>query len=548
MKANDTQITVFLEGRKQFLVPLFQRTYSWKRRHVARLWEDIENTQDRDEPGHFFGSFVTMPIPASASGVRKYTIIDGQQRLATVFILLAALRNRIVELRPDYEKKDEINETYLVNKYHPEDKYKVVSTQADRDQFFAIIDELDPRLEDDHLVAKCYRFFRDRLLKVQDLDELIAIKDTMLHKFCVVDIRLESDDNPYLIFESLNATGTPLTQADLVRNYLFMGIEESKQQEVYERLWFPMQQELQDHLEPFIRHYLAMDGSIPDFRRIYATLKEAADRQRRGDAGVMDTLVELSKYSGYYHRFLSPENESRKELRNYFGKLKRLRVTTSYPLLLRLYEDYANNTISSDDFRGCLKAIETYIVRRAVCGIPTNVLNRYLPTVYNALDQDNLVESLRTKLRSDTGARRMPDNDEFERCLKQRKLFGNRILRYLLEEIEKFENREVVDFETLQVEHIMPQTLSDEWKMELGSDWELSHGKWVDTLGNLTLTGYNPEYSNRLFLEKRDMSRGFRDSGLQLNRDLARLDRWTANQIVERAEKLSRIASKMWRA
>jgi len=487
-----------------------------------------------------------MPIPSSASGVRKYTIIDGQQRLVTVFILLAALRNRIVELRPDYEKKDEINETYLVNKFDPEDKYKVIPTQADRDQFFAIIDELDPPLGHDHLVTQCYGFFRDKLSKVQGLDELISVKDTILHKFCVVDIRLEADDDPYLIFESLNAKGTPLTQADLVRNYLFMGIAESKQQEIYERIWFPMQQRLQDHLEPFVRHYLAMGGSIPDFRRIYTTFKEAADRHGRGEQGVIDIMVDLSGFSGYYYNFLYPENESQQELQGYFRKLKRLEVTTSYPLLLRLYEDYANNRIRSDEFCGCLKAIETYIVRRAVCGIPTNVLNRYLPTVYKSLDQDNMVDSLKSKLRSETGARRMPDDDEFRRCLKERKLFGNRILQYLLEEVEKYENREVVGFETLQIEHIMPQTLSDEWKTQLGSDWELVHRKYLDTLGNLTLTGYNPEYSNRLFVEKRDMGRGFRDSGLQLNRDLARLERWREEEILDRADKLSRTASEIW--
>lgn len=547
MKANDTQIRIFLEGSKQFVVPLFQRTYSWKRENIRKLWEDIQETQISNNFSHFFGSFVTMPVPSSASGVSTYTIIDGQQRLTTMFILLAALRNRIIELWPDYEKKDEINELYLVNKYHPEQKHKVVPTQADRDLFFAIIDELEPPLDHDHLLVECYKFFRDKMVRLQDVEQLISVKNTILSKFCVVDIRLEDEEDPYLIFESLNATGTPLTQADLVRNYLFMRIGHSKQQEVYERIWFPMQQQLQDHLEPFIRHYLAMEGTIPNFRRIYGTFKETADRQARVEQDVIDLMVDLSEFSGYCYKFLHPESEDQEELKVYFQKLKRLEVTTSYPLLLKLYEDHAKTRMSLDAFCECLRAIETYIVRRAVCGIPTNVLNRYFPTIYDSLDQNNLVDSLKTKLGSGTGARRMPDDDEFKRCLMERKLFGNRVLQYLLEEIEKHENKEVVNFEELQIEHIMPRTLSDEWKEELGSDWELIHRKYLDTLGNLTLTGYNPEYSNKLFAEKRDIDKGFKDSGLQLNRDLAKLERWTAKEIVDRAEKLSQTALKIWR-
>jgi uncharacterized protein with ParB-like and HNH nuclease domain len=546
MKANDTQIRIFLEGTKQFIVPLFQRTYSWKKENIQKLWEDLEDTKNDKESTHFFGSFVTMPVPSSASGVSQYTIIDGQQRLVTICIFLATLRNRIIEINPKYEKKDEINEVYLINKFHPENKYKVVPTEADRNIFFAILNEVNPLVDGSHLIAETYRFFSNKLSAINDLGELVSLKDTMLSKFSVVDIRLENEDDPYLIFESLNAKGIPLTQADLVRNYLFMRLNPNNQQNVYDKIWFPMQENLQESLEDFIRHYLAMDGNVPNYNKIYARFKEIADKKAKSEEDVIDIMKELLNYSKYYYILLYPENESEEKLKRYFEKLDRLEVTTSYPLLLKLYDDYANKKLSIDDFAECLQVIETYIVRRAVCGIPTNVLNKYFPTIYNSLDQTNVVHSLKNKLKSGTGARRMPDDCEFKQCLQERKLFGSRILQYLLEELERYNNKEVVDFEELQIEHIMPQTLTDEWKKELGSVWELTYQKYLDTLGNLTLTGYNPEYSNKLFIEKRDMKKGFKYSGLQLNRDLAKLERWTEKEILDRAMELSRIGLEIW--
>lgn len=546
MRADDTTIRIFLEGSKQFAVPLFQRTYSWKRENIQQLWEDIQDTKSNRENTHFFGSFVTMPIPSSASGVSKYTIIDGQQRLVTILVFLAALRDRITEIRPDYEKKDEINESYLINKFHPEGKYKVMPTQADRDIFFNILDEREPKPDAEHLITETYEFFRDKLSVVDDLKELISLKDTILSKFSVVDIRLERTDDPHLIFESLNAMGTPLTQADLIRNYLFMRIGQSKQQEIYDKIWFPMQQKLKDYLEQFIRHYLAMDGDIPNFKRIYATFKRITDESAKDEGDVIDRMKDLLKFCHHYYIFLYPENEKDEKLRTYLEKFNKLEITTAYPLLLKLWDDYVNKKISSIELSKCLRAIETYIVRRATCGTPTQALNRYFPTVYKSLDKTDIVISLRNKLKTATGVRRMPDDVEFEEYLRERSLYGNRILRYLLEEIEKYNNKEVVNFEELQIEHIMSQTLNDAWKETLGSNWESIHQKYSDTLGNLTLTGYNPEYSNRSFIEKRDMDRGFKDSGLRLNRDLGALGKWTEEEIKKRAERLSKVALKIW--
>jgi len=548
MKANDTEIRKFLEGSKQFMVPLFQRTYSWEKENIKRLWDDLIETKNEKHTSHFFGSFVTMPISTPASGVSKYVIIDGQQRLVTMFIFLSTLRNRIIDIEPNYDRRDEINDLYLINKYHPEDKYKLVPTQADREIFSEIIDKPNPNLNSDHLIINTYKFFKDRLSSISELDELLALKDTILLRFSIVDICLDEGDDPYLIFESLNATGTPLTQADLIRNYLFMRITQEKQEDVYKNIWFPMQQKLGENLEDFFRHYLAMDGNIPNFNKIYSTFKETADKKAKNDDEIISLMKELLRFSEYYYKFLHPDGEANAQLKEYLQKINILEVTTSYPLLLRLYDDYINSKLSLDDSIECLKIIETFIVRRAVCGIPTNVLNKYFPTIYNSLKEEEIVQSLRDRLKSGTGSRRMPDDEEFKQCLIERNLYDSpKILRYILEEIEKYDNKEVVNFKELQIEHIMPQTLSDEWKEMLGENWELIHKKYVDILGNLTLTGYNQEYSNKSFIKKRDMKKGFRESGLRINRDLSMLDEWTEDQIKKRSEKLAEVALNIWK-
>ena len=421
-------------------------------------------------------------------------------------------------------------------------------TQADRQVFFEIMDEVNPNIDSNHLITDTYKFFKEKLSAIEELEQLLALKDALLLKFSIVDICLDGDDDPYLIFESLNATGTPLTQADLIRNYLFMRIPQQEQQEVYKSIWFPMQQKLKKDLENFFRHYLAMDGNIPNFNKIYATFKDVADKKAKDDREIVSLMRELLTFADYYYRFLHPEEETNAKLKEHLQNIRVLEVTTSYPLLLRLYHYYTQGKLPLDDFVECLRMIEAFIVRRAVCGIPTNALNKYFPAICDALKDEDIVGSLRDKLKSGTRSRRMPDDDEFKRCLMKRDLYNDnpKILRYVLEGLEKHDNKEVVNFEHLQIEHIMPQTLNDDWKGMLGDNWELVHKEYLHTLGNLTLTGYNPEYSNKSFIEKRDMDKGFRQSGLKINRDLAKLDKWTEDEIRKRADELSNLALRIW--
>ncbi|WP_321422671.1 DUF262 domain-containing protein [uncultured Methanobacterium sp.] len=554
MKANDTKIETFLQGSKQFVVPLFQRTYSWEKEDIKKLWTDLKATRDDPEYIHFFGSFVTMPIPTGPGIPDEYIVIDGQQRLTTIFTLLIALRNQIISLDPDYPNKDEIDEMYLINKFQPQFKYKLAPTQADRTIFNTLIDDLNPFIDNSHMLFDVYSYFKSEFSLLGNIDKLIEYKDALLSRFMVVDIYLESGDDPYLIFESLNGTGKPLTQSDLIRNYLFMKFDQNdqeSQEKYYRKLWYPMQQELQDNLEYFIRHFLSINGVLPTFNKIYSVFKEKYDVEAKNQDDIIKLMEDLHRYAGYYSKFLNPKNESNENIRSYFEKFKRLEVTTPYPLLLALYNDYAKEPgekgkIDTEVFLDCLKSIETYVLRRAVCKIPVNALNQYLPTIYSSLDPENVSKSLKDMFKNAKGSRRMPDSEEFKKCFKDG-VMPKKTIRYVLEEIEKYpDNKELVDPSTLQIEHIMPQTLTNDWKNDLGENWELLHKKYLETIGNLTLTGYNPEYSNRTFKEKNTMENGFKESGLRLNAYLSTFDTWNKEGITKRANYLLRIALELW--
>jgi len=561
MKANGTPIRVFLEGSKQFMVPLFQREYVWEKKNYERLWEDIQATKTDSfkNEGHFFGSFVTMPAHSGASAVSEYTVVDGQQRMTTIFIVLATIRDRIKELDSKHISIAEINDYYLFNPHHPKYKFKLVPTQNDQKIFFKIMEGKE--IKETNLIFESYNFFKEIFADISDIDELDSIKRTILSNFSIVDIALDEGDDPYLIFETLNGTGVLLTQADLVRNYLFMKIWPQNQQDVYKDIWIPLQTSIEGEkeieskkrvkdkrMDNFLRHYMAMDGELPTFNRIYITLKELVDKNTLNQDGVINIMKRLKRFSEYYSKFLYPKNEKENELRIYFGKFNRLNNSTAYPLLLRLYDDYKNKNkeFYIEDLTECLKVIETFMVRRAVCGIPVNALNNYFPRIYASLDESNITQSLKEIFINGAGTKIMPDKNKFRTCLKE----GNhprQVNKYILEEIERYpDNKEIVKLNEMQLEHIMPQNLSKEWKKDLGEGWEIIHNKYLESISNLTLTGYNQEYSNKTFNEKCEAENGFKNSNLKINRHLAQQKEWGEDQIKARSSDLAKIAIKIW--
>lgn len=539
MQAKETKLQDIIEGTKQYVIPLFQRTYSWTSREWEVLWKDLVELCEMENPRtHFIGSIVNMPTVSVPEGVAKYLLIDGQQRLTTIFILLTLLRNKARE-NQNNRFADEINNTLLVNQYKDGmDYYKLMPTQVDRTTYQNLINGIPN--EEENQLTRAYTYFEKKLKQVKLEPE--KLKKVITSYFSVVSIVLDADDNPYLVFESLNAKGRPLTQADLIRNYFFMRIHIDKQEEVYRNFWLPMQNALNENLTEFIRHYLMKDGNIIKQDDVYYALKD-----RVSNTNAIEYLKELKKYSVYYQRLKYPEFEKEPELEKMFRRLNRIEVTTAYPLLLNFYSNYADGKIDKNGFVDILKTLENYLIRRFVCNIGTNQLNKIFSTVYPTIQSkysDNIIEGFRTILQG----KGYPKDNEFFLRFREAKFYGggDRVVKtkLILETIESsFNHKETVPFENLTVEHIMPQTLSEWWQEHLGEDWEETHELYLHTIGNLTLTAYNTELSNDDFYTKKRM---LNESHLNLNKYFAEIPKWTRAEIEARAETLAKKALEIW--
>ncbi|HNO71859.1 MAG TPA: DUF262 domain-containing protein, partial [Bacteroidia bacterium] len=540
MKANETKLQPIIEGTKQYVVPLFQRTYSWDKKEWDILWKDIDELCHQDNPrDHFVGSIVTMPTVSVPEGVAKFLLIDGQQRLTTIFLILAALRD-IVKSQGNKEFADEINNTLIVNPYKKEnDYYKLMPTQVDRELFTRIVDEVEG-IPAETQVLKAYKYF-DRKIRSFKLD-LNQLKKVLVSHFSIVSITLDPDDNPYLVFESLNAKGRPLSQADLIRNYFFMRVHIDQQEDVYKQCWYPMQVSLEHNLTNFIRHFLMRSGEQVRENDVYFILKEKVSA---GNA--ITYLKELGKFATYYKKLISPDLEEDAGIRKMLLRLNRLEVTTAYPFLLSLYSDYEQGRLQNGDFMDLLKVIENYIVRRFICNIPTNQLNKIFVLVYPQLIDKEPADYV-TNVKNFLQSRGYPKDSEFKSRLMDTKLYGagDRLTKtkLILESIEEWHaHKEQVPFDELTIEHVMPQTLSEWWQHHLGEGWEIVHELFLHVIGNLTLTAYNTELSNDDFIEKR---KRLGESHLEMNKYFQNMTDWKKEEIEKRSDDMSGIALKVW--
>ncbi|MHB1697458.1 MAG: DUF262 domain-containing protein [bacterium] len=539
MHAKETKLQDILEGTKQYVIPLFQRTYSWEKKEWETLWKDLIELCEAINPRpHFIGSIVSMPTISVPEGVAKYLLIDGQQRLTTIFILLAILRDKAIHDQ-NKEFADEINNTLLVNPYKKDNDYfKLMPTQDDRDIYYNLINGIVNSSESQLINA--YAFFEKKIRQIQF--EHKKLKEVITSYFSVVSIVLDPDDNPYLVFESLNAKGKPLTQADLIRNYFFMRIHIDKQNKAHDDYWQPMQDRLKDDLTEYIRHFLMINGNIIKQNDVYYVIKETVST-----INAIDRMKELEKYSVYYHRLIYPEFEPEIELKKYFHRLNRIEVTTAYPLLLNLYNDYQEAKISITEFIYILKILENYLIRRFVCNVPTNQLNKIFPVIYSKIKENypgNIIEGIKSLLQE----KNYPKDEEFYLRFNQTKFYGagdrNSKTKLILESIEEsFGHKEAPNFKDLTIEHIMPQTLSEQWQNDLGVGWEETYELFLDTMGNLTLSAYNSELSNAVFSTKKQI---YNDSHLELNRYFSNISSWTKSQIEERTEVLAKKALEIW--
>ncbi|MDE2999948.1 MAG: DUF262 and DUF1524 domain-containing protein [Gemmatimonadota bacterium] len=556
MKATEANFLRFLKESDQFVIPIYQRTYSWTERECKQLWEDILRTGSNDSiSAHFTGSIVYIQEGLyHVSSHSPLLVIDGQQRLTTVMLILEALAWRVGNEEPmDGFSARKLRRNYLRNPDEDgERSCKLLLTQTDKQSLLAILQQMPDPIESSFRIRENFALFEKR---IQELGVDLIPLCKGLAKLTIVDVSLtRGQDNPQLIFESMNSTGRELSQADLIRNYVLMGLDSDQQTRLYNTYWRPMevafgQEAYSTQFDGFMRHYLTIknDGEIPNIRAVYDGFKIHACSPEIVTSGMENLVSEIRKYAGYYCA-IALDKEVDKDLAKAFQDLRELKVDVAYPFLLELYGDYAVGKLSKDDFLLAVRLVEAYVFRRAVCAIPTNSLNKTFATFARALKKDRYFESIQAHLLTLPSYRRFPSDEEFERELKVRDLYNFPRRSYLLAHLENHGRKEPVPVQDYTIEHILPQNedLSVEWRNALGLEWEKVQEKWLHTLGNLTLTGYNSEYSDRPFTEKRDMPGGFRESPLRLNSSLGKLDTWDEAAIWERAERLSTEAVNIW--
>ena len=568
MKATEAKLLQILQAVQQFIIPIYQRTYSWTRQECEQLWADILRTGASEAIGvHFIGSVVHIDEGLGNLAVQApKLVIDGQQRLTTVTLLLSALADVLSALPEEQQEPFDgfspakIRQYYLTNPLEKGDRrFKLLLSDTDRTTLNALVEaggaplppEPSIRITDNHA------FFLEQLRKpATDL----SVVCRGISKLLVVDVALSRDqDNPQLIFESMNSTGRELSQADLIRNFVLMGQPPELQERLYGHHWRPMElafgQEAYGGSEfsAFMRDFLTLKtGEVPRLDLVYDTFKAYARRPEVELAGIEALLAELHTIALRYARIVLGQ-EPDPELQQAFHDLRELKVNVVNPLLLELYGDVDAGLIDRAELLEALRLLEAYVFRRAVCAIPSNSQQKTFATFSRALRKEpsHVLPSFKAHLLSLPSYRRFPSDGEFRRDIQERNLYKfNKSCSYWLRRLENHQRKEPIAVANYTIEHILPQNpeLPAAWRQALGENWKALQEEWLHRLGNLTLTGYNPELSDRPFHEKRDHQGGFAHSPLVLNQGIGQLQHWGVEEIRQRGGRLAELALQVWPA
>lgn len=551
MDATKGNIYAILNGNKQFLIPVYQRYYSWDLEQCKRLWDDIVEMQKKNKAGHFVGSIVNIAEQAMPTGVQKFMIIDGQQRMTTLALLLISLRDYAIEHPEDTTINfRRINSMLLKNEYEiGDEQYKLLLTETDRAMLIGLVERNLIQTTSPSRILENYQFFSDRIadmeLKPAEIYESIG-------KLQIVNITLDREvDDAQAIFESLNSTGKELSESDLIRNYVLMGLETGEQNYVYTHQWRPMEllfdYEKQDSImDKFFRDYLTMKLTrIPKINCVYEEFK--AYHLNCEFASVRELCEDLLTYAKYYtdmifRRSLNPN------VKALYTDIHALRMDVAYPFLLKVHSDCAEGTITEDNLIEIMKMCISYVFRRSICDIPTNSLNKTFATLRNKIRTDDYVNSIKAFFILRDDYKEFPDDDKFGKAFVTKDIYNMRSRNFILSHLENFGNKAPIIIENYTIEHIMPQSsnLKDEWKTMLGPNWREIQKTYLHTIGNLTLTAYNSEMSDNPFMIKMEMEGGFKESALRLNAYLVKLTEWNEQRIKERAALLSDKAKQIW--
>lgn len=560
MKGTENKFIHFLLGfQKRFIIPVYQRKYSWKIDHCRQLYDDLVKTIRFDRPNHFFGSMVSFQGPEE--GKDDYLIIDGQQRITTVSLLILAMYKQI--LAGQVSPKDEILSTklydeYLVDKYVTEKQcVKLQLIKEDQEAFLKLFGDKSGYIRSSNLTIN-FEYFLDRIVHQEiDIDALYEA----ISRLEIIDIILKEGDNPQLIFESLNSTGLALSEGDKIRNYLLMNQTPSKQAHYYDNYWKEIEIATLDDkgINLMFRDYLSIKQQrIPRLEDVYFRFRDYHESIVREDEDHESQFKEILRYAKWFG-YLLDASSPWDELNKIIYRLNRLRVVVARPFMLEVLRIEEEGLIDSEKVIQTFAIIESYVYRRYICDVPTNALNKIFLSLNREIERfdgtlNNYVEKLKYALSRKRGSGRFPDNIEFKEVLSTKNVYNLRGegKQYLFERLENYDTLETKDVwahlekGTYSIEHIMPQTLSKEWEDALGDDYDRIHNTWLHRLANLTLTAYNTKYSNNVFGQKRDMKNGFRVSGLRINQWIGEQEKWEEVELEQRSSILTEQALEIW--
>lgn len=544
MKADNINLLEFISASKRtFKIPVYQRNYDWKKIQCLTLFRDIEKiAKDKNRSIHFLGTMVYIQGEDTAT-FREFIVIDGQQRLTSIMLLLKALKDVI----DDIDTKEDIYESFLINKRAPEEyRIKLKPMKQDYNIYKEIINGDIDELPESAILSN-YKYF----LELINSSSLTPKEIYMgIQKLEIVYIQLSREnENPQLIFESLNSTGLDLTQADLIRNYLLMGEEYSKQEELYSNYWVKIENLLPDMIiSDFIRDYLTLKtGTIPNKDKVYINFKEYYQGLNNYD---VEGLLEELKTYGQYYSWFKYCNCSDDDINSRLLELQKLKSTVVYPFLLSIFEDcYLYKNISNEELKLALDVVISYVLRRLICDLPTNALNKVFASLAKEITKDkykdlDLSKKLSIVLINKKGKVAFPNNVLLKESFINKDFYHFKQGRFILEKIELNKSKEKVKLEGTTIEHVMPQILTPKWQVDLGKKYKDIHETNINKIGNLTLTGYNSELSNKSFSEKKEF---LINSNINLNRDFSSYDIWNEISIEKRGNSLFESAIEIWR-
>ena len=550
MKADRIWLLSDLIGERKavFRIPVYQRNYNWTKENCNRLLDDIKTIIDTGEK-HFLGSIVFVAPKDGGFSLKEYTIIDGQQRLTTMILLLKALSDIAGQQRPDYV--EQINKSYLYNEYLDEKfKVKLKPINSDNEQFLCLLNNQFESMDTEGSIYTNYKRCKERIESWMKKGITIDRILDALERLEIVEIVLtEGEDDPQIIFESINSTGLELFTSDLIRNFLLMKADNQKN--LYESYWLPVEHNLRfgkdyTQLDSFFKHYIVCQtGAKITSRSLYRAFVTFFKENKYTNERI---LQELKYYSDIFRAFITDNCKYSEDIKKPLRTLRLLKQTTSYPFLLHIFNDYEQQVITKETLLNVLNFLVSYLLRRMVCGVPSNSLSGLFTSLYGQVfkvekNKQKYYESINKYLSTTLSTKnRLPSVEAFEENLKNSNLYANLALcKFILMDIENGSTKEILSTDNLTIEHLMPQKLSEDW-LHVSQE---EHERFLHTLGNLTITGYNSELSNKSFTEKKQIIENYSKANV-LNKDVTDKDKWGGNTIQARAERLSKIITERY--